>query len=1574
MKDALNDVTEGFGAPFCEYVEGADPNDGVETRAIAEPTRMVTAMQDYRTKREAGEAQDSPEDDFPGDGISTWVRVESQDMSAGIRRYCTRYQPGPGDIEWMNRRDTRYLARLWRTDKERFKSMYPERWRKMQEELVGDEASDGISKERKLRWLQERVAKSKDLLAKLKAKKDNEFLQGSVEEQIKIIQTWGLPEDQAKTLQVWCNFFTDFHCPDDDELLKYLYDDKFLLFFKAVERGDKETVTLLLECDVSLLEGECNCGGWDVVCRAAVDNKRDRMRWLSELPFVTPEQRKKLALESLFEVVVAKWLDKKAKATILSWLLSDYGITLQDECMGSGLLFLEEKATILSWLLSDCGITLQDECMWGGLSFLLYCGRYNHFAGVDFLLDYKGTEIWIEPERNSTGQTVLHLAAMSGNSRIVALLLHYHPEIIDLVNRNNKTALYLAVERSEIKTVELLLKYGADIYTGLDPIAVAMSKGNQEIQSKLIAARDKYLQLLRKKVQHLIAQAKNLFPPFCQSEQSSSVLNEAAKGELSAILTKIEGFDVDRGDKEALDSLANSIEDGFVKIILARIRKDDSTLTHIDFSGVKLTGEQIGELLAALSKNTRVCWIVFGTNILQHVQNICKELDDSEASTGHFVGVSVNGTGDSSAIVDCITERNERAAKQGNAEAQVEVAKSLGLRGKFRRALHAVGKALRAGFSRAILPYTDLLEKRSQASSSSHPTQHVDSDLVTELREVAASVEPTRFVTIFTAAMPVPQSTAVRRDGATSSSTGIVPERGRDPNMLVAALRLQKKRAVKHLVRRLRIDPNISTPVLLQPSGETRAGTTATKEGSAHVVQQSIASATVDRQTPLRLAVTQQDVHTVRMLVRYGADVGAEDNDGRTPLQIARESGNAAVIRALLETRDRKGRTPLQAAVDECNVAAVEALLQPAANKEVNPPGKELLHTAIDKGNAEIVGLLLDAGADVTAKDEKGRTPLQAAVGESCAAVVEVLLSVDGRSNEVNLVDEKGKIPLEIAAARGDVAIVCTLLKAGSDMPMLDDEGKCKFNTVGGVNKERIKSIIEKWRLLKKIKNIVKRRLTRMGRVAKKQGCTLAANEQEILRECSEFVRNFAIRHIDMEKIDEHIAHFRSILAWIKKTNSSMKTAQGESAPQQSILPPMVFPLIENSARQDHQVAIPIRDVIIREVGRAEQQQELTDAICAQEDFQQEAVTKIRSLVVSGEVSDTVVTALRADLAINKKIEEFNVFFSANFELMVMKARALIEDCCHDRGKNDLLRKIATLNSLQFWQWLKKLQDDPEVAKEWKFADMYRHLKKGLKHCRKQAEQLFSDFSCEESKRMAKIFLEHYFNRESSFAAHVGPDVGSRLATVKGQKHRLIRDRHSVEVPMVARDIRDSSRGGAPALDLVVELGDENDISGQLKLRDEVRRLIGEKKYPLHILVHVRGKYPLFEYNESNDTFELSSEIPSCSLAKSAVAPVVSQEQPAAATPVASAVPPPAALPQEAPRRYSASDDEASAPIIGAEARFFAATPRGGDFGQRTQIADDLARAVSPPALEIGDNDLSAAQKGQAAAAAVPWT
>jgi ankyrin repeat protein len=170
--------------------------------------------------------------------------------------------------------------------------------------------------------------------------------------------------------------------------------------------------------------------------------------------------------------------------------------------------------------------------------------------------------------------------------------------------------------------------------------------------------------------------------------------------------------------------------------------------------------------------------------------------------------------------------------------------------------------------------------------------------------------------------------------------------------------------------------------------------------------------------TPLLIAAACDGAaEAARLLIEKGADLNARDKGGSSVLGQAAASNNLEVARLLIarhaqvNTVDEGGFTPLLNAAGSSDHSAALVKLLLANGARVNMKSGETaeivkngpiligrvtpLHMAAGQGDSESVGALLDAGAEVDAKDIRNTTPLVWAVATDHASpkVVGLLLS-----------------------------------------------------------------------------------------------------------------------------------------------------------------------------------------------------------------------------------------------------------------------------------------------------------------------------------------------------------------------------------------------------------------------------------------------------------------------------------------------------------------------------------------------------------------------------------------------------
>ncbi len=241
---------------------------------------------------------------------------------------------------------------------------------------------------------------------------------------------------------------------------------------------------------------------------------------------------------------------------------------------------------------------------------------------------------------------------------------------------------------------------------------------------------------------------------------------------------------------------------------------------------------------------------------------------------------------------------------------------------------------------------------------------------------------------------------------------------------------------------------------------------------------------------PLHMAASNGDLQIARMLVDRGAEINIEDNEGVSPLIEAADKGHGYIVELLVskgavyDSSDRKGRTleqiaegaALREAIRIREIDRVQYHLKnnPDLIHTKDKDGLSLLHIAcltfIEE--TELVKMLLEKGANVNARDDRGTVPIQLAAMTGKEKVFDFLLAhnadplVCNESNvsslhtssltankhiakklislgcNVNEKDLGGFTPLHNAVIAGSEELVEMLIASGADVNAGNREGE----------------------------------------------------------------------------------------------------------------------------------------------------------------------------------------------------------------------------------------------------------------------------------------------------------------------------------------------------------------------------------------------------------------------------------------------------------------------------------------------------------------------------------------------------
>lgn len=236
--------------------------------------------------------------------------------------------------------------------------------------------------------------------------------------------------------------------------------------------------------------------------------------------------------------------------------------------------------------------------------------------------------------------------------------------------------------------------------------------------------------------------------------------------------------------------------------------------------------------------------------------------------------------------------------------------------------------------------------------------------------------------------------------------------------------------------------------------------------------------------TLLHVGAWHSRTTSLSLLIEAGVDPDARNEENETALDIARRSRNAAVAEAL----PGGGPAGLDEAMDEAaqlgcdrwitrvfftyaSAEKVSGCLQ--AGLDVNarsrhwdrgsPTGSQLdddstpLHAAAGwSRDPAVISLLVEAGADVTARNDRGYAPLHGAASSNTPAVVAALLAAgadaNGWATGYSVDYGWAHTPLHLASGNEDPDVAAVLLTAGANVDARGEHGDTPLHMAASRN------------------------------------------------------------------------------------------------------------------------------------------------------------------------------------------------------------------------------------------------------------------------------------------------------------------------------------------------------------------------------------------------------------------------------------------------------------------------------------------------------------------------------------------
>ncbi|XP_043411110.1 ankyrin repeat and death domain-containing protein 1A isoform X5 [Prionailurus bengalensis] len=185
--------------------------------------------------------------------------------------------------------------------------------------------------------------------------------------------------------------------------------------------------------------------------------------------------------------------------------------------------------------------------------------------------------------------------------------------------------------------------------------------------------------------------------------------------------------------------------------------------------------------------------------------------------------------------------------------------------------------------------------------------------------------------------------------------------------------------------------------------------------------------------TAFHRAAEHGQLDALDFLVGSGCEHSVKDKEGNTALHLAASRGHLTVLQRLvdirldLEEQNVKKQSCLHYAALGGSEDVARALIHAGGHTNIADHGASPMHLAVRHNFPALVQLLIDAGSDLDATDNRQQTPLHLAAEHAWQDIAEMLL-VTGVN--LNLRDKQGKTALAVAARSNHISLVDMIIKA----------------------------------------------------------------------------------------------------------------------------------------------------------------------------------------------------------------------------------------------------------------------------------------------------------------------------------------------------------------------------------------------------------------------------------------------------------------------------------------------------------------------------------------------------------------
>ncbi|RYV02852.1 hypothetical protein SOPP22_07255 [Shewanella sp. OPT22] len=231
------------------------------------------------------------------------------------------------------------------------------------------------------------------------------------------------------------------------------------------------------------------------------------------------------------------------------------------------------------------------------------------------------------------------------------------------------------------------------------------------------------------------------------------------------------------------------------------------------------------------------------------------------------------------------------------------------------------------------------------------------------------------------------------------------------------------------------------------------------------------------QKTPLLIAVLSGDKSTVELLAQSGASTGFQDFSGNTPLHFVCEPEYRDMWQCLvdaskygeLDVKNQEGISPLHLAINKENNEYALMLIR--AGADINLPdanGDRPIHLAVRKNNTNLVSELVKT-CMLNVQNTKGFSPLFLAINQNKTANFELIGKLLEAGADPYAIVENGKSAISEAVEKNNLPLLEKLLKISCESKT--KEQSLKYALDIAEKKQNPKMMLELLKLLVKLES-----------------------------------------------------------------------------------------------------------------------------------------------------------------------------------------------------------------------------------------------------------------------------------------------------------------------------------------------------------------------------------------------------------------------------------------------------------------------------------------------------------------------